>query len=221
MKIKQIASKFKDQPAFPNSPSTGRKIITVQGANENITHSVNEEEKEQFVAHINYQLKNDKDIGSRLPIDIKTMKIFEECRDGLVLAKLINDSVPGTIDERVLNLGPKKLSLFQMTENNNLVINSAKAIGCSVVNIGSQDLIEGREHLILGLIWQIIKIGLSAKIDIAHHPELYRLLQPGESLDEFLRLPPEQILLRWFNFHLKAAGWPRTVTNFSSDIKVY
>ena len=59
-----------------------------------------------------------------------------------------------------------KQSIFAMTENNNLVVNSCKAIGCSVVNIGATDLIEGREHLILGLIWQIIKIGLSAKVDI-------------------------------------------------------
>jgi plastin-1 len=56
-------------------------------------------------------------------------------------SKLINDSVADTIDERVLNKG--NLNTFQMTENNNVVINSAKAIGCSVVNIGSQDLIEG------------------------------------------------------------------------------
>lgn len=70
------------------------------------------------------------------------------------MAKLINDAVPATIDERVLNVG-KKLSVFQTTENNNVVVNSAKAIGCSVVNIGSSDLIEGKEHLVLGLIWQV------------------------------------------------------------------
>lgn len=128
--------------------------------------------------------------------------------DGLILCKLINDAVPDTIDERVLNAG-KKINNFQMTENNNIVINSAKAIGCSVVNIGSQDLIEGREHLILGLIWQIIKRGLLSKIDIKLHPELYRLLEEDETLDEFLRLPPDQILLRWFNYHLKAANWNR------------
>ena len=31
------------------------------------------------------------------------------------------------------------------------------------------------------------------------------------------RLPPESILLRWFNFHLKAAG--SAVTNFSNDVE--
>ena len=134
--------------------------------------------------------------------------------DGLILCKLINDSVPETIDERVLNKPsakgkPKPLNAFQMTENNNIVITSAKGIGCSVVNIGSSDLQEGREHLILGLIWQVIRRGLLSKIDIKIHPELYRLLDDGETLEEFLRLPPDQILLRWFNYHLKAAGWGR------------
>ena len=95
-----------------------------------------------------------------------------------------------------------------MLENNNLVINSAKSFA-TVVNTGSSDLLEGREHLILGLIWQIIRRGLLSKIDIKLHPELYRLLEEDETLEQFLRLPPEQILLRWFNYHLKAANWHR------------
>lgn len=136
----------------------------------------------------------------------------------MVLSKLINTAAADTIDERVLNVGAR-LNTFKMTENNNLVINSAKAIGCSVVNIGSKDLIDGREHLILGLIWQIIKIGLLAKIDIKYHPELYRLLEDGETLEDFLKLPAEHILLRWFNYHLKNAGWDRRVANFSKDVK--
>lgn len=112
-----------------------------------------------------------------------------------------------------------KFSMFQMTENNNVVINSAKAIGCSVVNIGAQDLMEGKEHLILGLIWQIIRIGLNSKIDIRIHPELFRLLEPGETLDDLLKMSAEAILLRWFNYHLKKADWPRKVNNFGGDIK--
>ena len=139
------------------------------------------------------------------------MQLFDECRDGLILSKLINDSVPETIDHRVLNKPtPRKpLNNFQMTENNNIVILSAKAIGCSVVNIGPVDIAEGREHLILGLIWQIIRRGLLAQVDIKLHPELYRLCEEGETIDDLLRLTPDQILLRWFNYHLKAAGWHR------------
>jgi plastin-1 len=44
-------------------------------------------------------------------------------------------------------------------------------------------------------------------------------LEDGETLDDLLKLPADQILLRWFNYHLKAAGWHRRVANFSSDIK--
>ncbi|KAF0551543.1 Fimbrin [Gigaspora margarita] len=194
--------------------------ITVHGSSQNVSHTINEDERTEFTRHINQALSGDPDVKDKIPIDTNTMQLFDECKDGLILAKLINDSVPDTIDERVLNIPNKgkKINKFQMTENNNLVIFSAKGIGCNVVNIGSVDLIEGREHLILGLIWQIIKIGLLNKIDIKHHPELYRLLEDDETLEQLLKLPPDQILLRWFNYHLKAAKWNRRVGNFSKDI---
>ena len=196
--------------------------IQVQGSSANVTHTINEDERTAFTTHINAVLAGDPDIGNLLPFPTDTFEMFDQCKDGLVLAKLINDSVPDTIDERVLNRPGKKiktLNAFHMTENNNIVINSAKGIGCSVVNIGSGDLLEVREHLILGLIWQIIRRGLLGKIDIKLHPELYRLLEDDETLEQFLRLPPEQILLRWFNYHLKNAKWDKRVANFSSDVK--
>ncbi|CAB4422375.1 unnamed protein product [Rhizophagus irregularis] len=195
--------------------------ITVHGTSRNVSHTINEDERTEFTRHINQALAGDPHVSDKIPIDTNTMQLFDECKDGLILAKLINDSVPDTIDERVLNVPGKgkKINKFKMTENNNLVIFSAKGIGCNVVNIGSADLIEGREHLILGLIWQIIKIGLLNKIDIKLHPELYRLLEDDETLEQFLKLPPDQILLRWFNYHLKAAKWDRRVTNFSTDVK--
>lgn len=194
--------------------------VFVKGATSSTQHTINEDERTEFTRHINSNLAGDANIGSRLPIPTDTFQLFDECRDGLVLCKLINDSVPDTIDERVLNFGKggKPPNAFQMTENNNIVITSAKAIGCSVVNIGPQDIIDGKEHLILGLVWQIIRRGLLSKIDLKNHPELYRLLDDGETLEEFLRLPPDQILLRWVNYHLKAANWHRRVANFSKDV---
>ncbi|KAF2747116.1 plastin-3 [Sporormia fimetaria CBS 119925] len=209
-------------PGHAHKSSHGGGKIQVQGSSANVTHTINEDERTEFTRHINAVLAGDPDIGDRLPFPTDTFEMFDECKDGLVLAKLINDSVPDTIDERVLNRPGKKiktLNAFHMTENNNIVIESAKGIGCSVVNIGSGDIIEVREHLILGLIWQVIRRGLLGKIDIKLHPELYRLLEDDETLEQFLRLPPEQILLRWFNYHLKNAKWHRTVSNFSTDVK--
>jgi plastin-1 len=185
------------------------KTIHVGGTSSSIVHSIDEDERTEFTRHINAVLAGDPDIGNRLPFPTDSFMMFDQCRDGLVLAKLINDSVPDTIDERVLNrpgIKIKSLNAFHETENNNVVIQSAKGIGCSVVNIGSDDIKKGTEHLILGLIWQIIRKGLLNKIDIKLHPELYRLLyDDGEELKNFLRLSPEKILLRWFNYHLRAA----------------
>lgn len=58
-------------------------------------------------------------------------------------SKLINVAVPGTIDERAVNM-KRLLNPWERNENHTLCLNSAKAIGCTVVNIGTQDFIEGR-----------------------------------------------------------------------------
>uniref|UniRef100_A0AAX7VPV3 Plastin-3 n=1 Tax=Astatotilapia calliptera TaxID=8154 RepID=A0AAX7VPV3_ASTCA len=130
-------------------------------------------------------------------------------------AKLINLSVPDTIDERTIN--KKKLTPFTKQENLNLALNSASAIGCQVVNIGAQDLKEGKPHLVLGLLWQIIKIGLFADIELSRNEAIAALLEEGESLEELMKLSPEELLLRWVNFHLKKVGMK--ISNFSADVK--
>ena len=45
------------------------------------------------------------------------------------------------------------------------------------------------------------------------------LLEEGETLDDLMMLTPEQILLRWVNYHLKRAGCGRQICNFTTDIK--
>jgi len=50
-------------------------------------------------------------------------------------------------------------------------------------------------------------------------PELAVLLQEGEDINTFLKLPPETILMRWVNFHLLASSSEaRPITNFGSDL---
>lgn len=64
----------------------------------------------------------------------------------------------------------KTLALFfLLQENLNLALNSASAIGCHVVNIGAEDLKEGKPYLVLGLLWQVIKIGLFADIELSRN----------------------------------------------------
>lgn len=74
--------------------------------------------------------------------------------------------------------------------------------------------------MVLGLVWQIIKIQLTSHISLSQFPELVVLLEEGETLAAFVKLPPDAILLRWMNYHLRKAGYPKTVTNFGSDVSV-
>ncbi len=46
-----------------------------------------------------------------------------------------------------------------------------------------------------------------------------RLKKDDEELDDLLKLPKEELLMRWFNYHLAASGSSRKVTNFGADLK--
>jgi hypothetical protein len=139
-------------------------MASVSTANVNVvqtgvaTHSFSDEEKASFVDYINDVLSKDADLKHlKLPLNPESMDLFTAIKDGILMNKLINTAVKGTVDERAINKGAN-LNTFKITENQNLCINSAKGIGCNVVNIGASDLMEGRVHLVLGLIWQIIRI---------------------------------------------------------------
>ncbi|XP_061818140.1 plastin-3 isoform X1 [Nerophis lumbriciformis] len=189
---------------------------TSELSSEGTQHSFSEEERFAFAKWINTALENDPDCQHVLPMDPSTDSLFKSVADGILLCKMINQSVPDTIDERTIN--KRKLTPFTTQENLNLALNSASAIGCHVVNIGALDLRAGKPHLVLGLLWQIIKIGLFADIELSRNEALAALLRDGETLEDLMKLSPEELLLRWANFHLENAGQPR-INNFSSDIK--
>uniref|UniRef100_A0A8C4WU66 Plastin 1 n=1 Tax=Eptatretus burgeri TaxID=7764 RepID=A0A8C4WU66_EPTBU len=179
-------------------------------------HSYSEEEKVAFVNWINRMLENDPDCSHLLPMNPASDDLFRIVQDGIILCKVINLSQPDTIDERAIN--KKKLTPFTMQENLNLALNSASAIGCHVVNIGAGDLREGRPHLVLGLLWQAIKIGLLADVEISRNDALLSLLHGQEEVEELMKLSPEELLLRWVNHHLENAGWS-PISNLSSDVQ--
>lgn len=183
---------------------------------EGTQHSYSDEEKVAFVNWINKALAKDPDCDHLLPMNPSGESLFTSVRDGILLCKMINLSQPDTIDERVINT--KKLTTFKMTENLVLALNSASAIGCTVVSIDAHDLMAGKPHLVLGLFWQIIKVGLFADIEISRNEGLICLLSDGEQLDHLMSLSPEELLLRWVNYHLRNAG-TQTISNFSEDIK--
>ncbi|KAF3959401.1 hypothetical protein ACB098_12G158400 [Castanea mollissima] len=198
--------------------NTKNSSAFLKAATTTLLHTISQSEKASYVAHINNYLAEDQFLKQYLPIDPSTNDLFEIAKDGVLLCKLINVAVPGTIDDRAVNT-KRVLNPWERNENHTLCLNSAKAIGCTVVNIGTQDFIEGRRHLVLGVISQIIKIQLLADLNLKKTPQLVELVDDSKDVEELMSLPPEKILLRWMNFQLKKAGYKKIVTNFSSDIK--
>jgi len=188
-----------------------------EASSEGTTHSVRQEEQAAFSNWINYKLRDDSDLKHILPLSENGENLYEAIKDGILLCKIINFSCPDTIDERAIN--KKNLTLYTKHENLTLALNSAQAIGCNIVNIDAHDLSKGKPHLVLGLLWQIIRIGIFNQINLEHCPGLVNLL--GDDIDELgelMKLSPENILLRWVNHHLKKAGVARRIHNFTKDI---
>ncbi|XP_022989345.1 fimbrin-5-like isoform X1 [Cucurbita maxima] len=211
---------YLDLQARATAKSGGAKSSSsfLKTATTTFHHAINESEKASYVAHINSYLAEDPFLKNYLPLDPATNDLFDLAKDGVLLCKLINVAVPGTIDERAINT-KKVLNPWERNENHTLGLNSAKAIGCTVVNIGTQDLVEARPHLLLGLISQIVKIQLLADLNLKKTPQLVELVADSKEVEELIGLAPDKVLLKWMNFHLKKAGYEKQVTNFSSDVK--
>ncbi|KAH7640425.1 plastin-2-like [Dermatophagoides farinae] len=207
--------------SFKSSISKRGNLETLGGMSEasssGTTHSVRHEEQVAFSDWINTHLSCDSDLKSLLPIDLEGKTLYDKVKDGILLCKIINHSCPDTIDERAIN--KKNLTLYTKHENLTLALNSAQAIGCNIINIDAHDLSKGRPHLVLGLLWQIIRIGLFNQITIEHCPGLVNLLNDNEEMADLLKLSPEEILIRWVNYQLEKANVDRRISNFTNDIK--
>jgi plastin-3 len=216
---------FKGQMQKLISPVDKKEEVVVKKKDDDfIKHTVRVEEQIAFTNWMTMSFKDDQDCVSYFPFKDDGSDLYKKCQDGILYLKLINLSQPGTVHEQAINKPTSRqqeLSVFQCHENLTLAIRSAQSIGCSVVNIGPDDLYEGegREHIVLGLVWQVIRIGLLSAINLVQHKELVCLLEDGETMEELMQLSPEQILIRWVNYHLRQSGCGRVVTNFSADIR--
>ncbi|KAJ1454158.1 calponin homology domain-containing protein [Pelagophyceae sp. CCMP2097] len=196
------------------------KLSTAQTARAGSHHMFSLEETSAFASVLNAYLGDDETLTARLPLDTQTTALFEACADGVLLCKLIALVDGDSVD--VLAIHTTQLSKrvpcakdLRKIENNNLAINAAADIGCHVTNIGAIDLFKATPHLILGLLWQIIRLLLLKKV---------RLLEGDELLSELLELEPERILVRWVNFHMTNAGSLRRIRKLGkelSDSEVY
>jgi len=215
LKSKEVSQTFKRVVSKRDNITTHGGIS--EASAEGTTHSVRMEEQLAFSDWINTNLGLDEHLKHILPLCEEGTNLYDAVKDGILLCKVVNHSCPDTVDERVINMKPN--SVYTRHENLTLALTSAQSIGCNLVNIDANDLIKGTPHLVLGLLWQIIRIGLFNQISLEQCPGLANLLQGGEQLESLMKMSPEAILLRWVNHQLERAGAPNRINNFTQDVK--
>ncbi|MCQ2821225.1 MAG: hypothetical protein MJ252_28530 [archaeon] len=84
-------------------------------------------------------------------------------------------------------------------------IEDSKKIGAETY-IEPADINSGNPNLNLLYTSSIFNAKSGLDIPISKPPQLARVCEENEKFDDLILLPPDEILIKWFNFHLKNAG---------------
>lgn len=161
--------------------------------------------------------------NSHLPLDTEDLqKFLDAFKDGFILTALVNLVASEKINTKsLMKLKPKaRTQPLYAYQTLNTAIDACRELpGVQVVNIGAVDFVNGNTNMVLGLVWQLVKLRLLENISLHKHPEIVRLLGDGENLQEFYSRPKEDILMMWVNWHLAAADSELRIYNFTSDLQ--
>ena len=87
--------------------------------------------------------------------DVYVNNLIDECKDGVLLCKVINKIDEKAIDWKKVDLVPS--NDFKRNINNNTAIEGCKNMGLKMIGIGGVDITKGERKLVLATCWQICK----------------------------------------------------------------
>ena len=210
-----------DSAASPEGLASGKEPygrLFVGEIYNTFVNPYNIDEKECYCKIINKLFENNEELKNKIPINPESNEVFKKIKDGLILAKLVNIAAPGTVDERVITTVPG-MTIDEQKSNVNLVINSAKSIGC-LTEAKSEDVLNEVRRLDIDLLYQVLKPIVYKKISVQEFPQMLRFKQDDkEEVEELLTLGPEDFLTRWFNYLLAKINHPNKLEKFDQDLK--
>jgi hypothetical protein len=108
----------------------------------------------------------------------------------------MNDIEANIIPQKYIKTPPK--SIHEQMQNLSLVFDACKKLNIRIVNIGAQEIIDGRvlflidyhlytififkEYLILALLWKLTCESYLKKVSTQSHPEIHQLILPNEGI---------------------------------------
>ena len=86
----------------------------------------------------------------------KVNNLYQECRNAILLLKIIDKIKPGTVNWKIVELKNLK-NVFKVGVNCQEAIDASKRSGYSIISIGNKDIQEGRKKHILAIVWQLMR----------------------------------------------------------------
>jgi hypothetical protein len=75
-----------------------------------------------------------------------------------------------------------------------------------LIGVAPDSFVKKVPHLMLTALWQLLRKVIAMKMNLSDCAELFRLLEEGEDPSALAKLKPEEILIRWVNYHLRKNG---------------
>jgi plastin-1 len=164
-----------------------------------------------YARYFNYRLHGDPDLRFLLPLEPRSADMLVKLRDGWLIAKFVNDTFTNTVDLRALTRRPadgSPLPREAQLENLQLAVESCRAIGIELADFRAEFILEPERYAgeVIHFVFLMVRAQLLLHVNVKAHPELTRMLAPGESAADLLRVAPEPLLVRWVNHHVRAVG---------------
>jgi len=143
-------------------------------------HNYLREEVSMIARAFNRICKDDELVQERLPVDPENDDLFHACSDGMLMIHLLNHIEKDCIDMRTVNKG-SNLNIYKVRENLDQAFAVAKTM-IKVIGVDAQTFLDKTSYLMLGVLWQLVRLASMQAIQLADCPEIFRLLTDGEEL---------------------------------------
>jgi len=127
--------------------------------------------------------------------------LFEDCKDGLVLLKVIEHIEPNSVTWSKVEKQPS--NKFKKLANDNYAVDLGKQLKFSLVGIGGSDIADGNKKLLLAFVWQLMR----------HHT--LKFVSAVQAKQFGGGAVTDEMIIRWANDKVHSAGKSTTMKAFN------
>jgi len=135
--------------------------------------------------------------------DVYVNSLYDDCKDGLVLLKVIDFIERGIVSWKQVEKQPN--NKFKRVANDNYAIVLGKQLKFSLVGIGGSDIADGNKKLLLAFVWQLMRY---------HTLKFLAQVQAKKFGDKPVT---DDMLIQWANERVSKAGRSSTMKSFQDS----